>query len=58
MRNKLHPLSIFRNSYQLSVAKIIGFAIQIPVSFYVASKLGPENYGIVVFTKGTLSVIL
>ena len=49
MRNKLHPLTIFSHSYKLSLANIIGYAMQIPVSLYVASKLGPENYGLVAF---------
>ncbi|MDP2923775.1 MAG: oligosaccharide flippase family protein [Candidatus Omnitrophota bacterium] len=49
MRNKLHPLSIFRHSYKLSLANIIGYVLQVPVSLYVASKLGPENYGLVAY---------
>ncbi|MFC1674284.1 oligosaccharide flippase family protein [Candidatus Omnitrophota bacterium] len=49
MRNKLHPISIFRHSYKLSLANIIGYILQIPVFLYVASRLGPENYGLVAF---------
>lgn len=49
MRNKLHPLSIFKYSYKLSLANVIGYALQIPVSLYVAAKLGPQNYGLVAF---------
>lgn len=49
MKNKLHPASILKHSYKLSLANIIGYGLQIPVSLYVSSRLGPENYGLVAF---------
>lgn len=49
MRNKLHPVSILRHSYKLSLVNAISYVLQIPVSIYVASTLGPENYGLIAF---------
>ena len=49
MRHKLHPLSILKHSYKFSAANILGYLLQIPSSIYVASRLGPENYGLVAF---------